>query len=348
MNALDDTRLVDFLEAVYSLERSDEEWLTQSLRALHGVCGGDRNYVGVFYDASDVEKLSVWNVCRLQNAVPELSSVWNVFWSIANPTFVRGTFRSLLFGTARKTALGYLDPLLAERERHGHGDFLYLNGLDASGIGCAVAIGSRERELSLTEKECALLERMAAHLGAAYRCRRKIDTGTSARKAPSQRLTEGAEAILDSNGRIVHAEGAARTTAARQQLRTAATWIDFARSESGRRGGMRALHEWHPLTDARWTLLDTFEENGRRYVVARENQSDLPGIDALTDRERQIVGQAALGQSNKEIAYTLGISANTVRVLMARAARRLGVRSRKELLAHSTLRGLEPEPDSKH
>jgi len=43
---------------------------------------------------------------------------------------------------------------------------------------------------------------------------------------------------------------------------------------------------------------------------------------------------ATLGMTNKQIAYALGISDATVRVLMARAAKRFGVRSRKELLAH--------------
>ena len=52
----------------------------------------------------------------------------------------------------------------------------------------------------------------------------------------------------------------------------------------------------------------------------------------LTEREHQIVALAVLGQHNKLIAYNLGISHSTVRVLMARAARKLGARSRDELI----------------
>jgi DNA-binding CsgD family transcriptional regulator len=58
----------------------------------------------------------------------------------------------------------------------------------------------------------------------------------------------------------------------------------------------------------------------------------------LTDRERQVVLQAALGFSNKQIAYALGISHSTVRVLVARAAARIGARSRAALLSHASLR----------
>ncbi len=62
-----------------------------------------------------------------------------------------------------------------------------------------------------------------------------------------------------------------------------------------------------------------------------------PSLLTLTRRERQIVAQAVLGSSNQQIAKYLGISHATVRVLMSRAANRLGVRTRKELLAHPAL-----------
>jgi len=52
----------------------------------------------------------------------------------------------------------------------------------------------------------------------------------------------------------------------------------------------------------------------------------------LTEREHQIVALAVLGQHNKLIAYNLGISHSTVRVLMARAARKLCAQSRDELI----------------
>jgi DNA-binding CsgD family transcriptional regulator len=110
--------------------------------------------------------------------------------------------------------------------------------------------------------------------------------------------------------------------------------MDAARTKGKRREGLRALDLWRPLNNARWTLVDSFEEGGRRYIVARENQAEARNFSDLTDRERQIVVHASLGMTNKQIAYALGISDATVRVLMARAAKRFGVHSRKELLAH--------------
>ena len=47
-----------------------------------------------------------------------------------------------------------------------------------------------------------------------------------------------------------------------------------------------------------------------------------------------------MGQSTKEAAYALGIADVTVRVLIRRAATKLGVRSRDSLLAHHEVRQL--------
>jgi DNA-binding NarL/FixJ family response regulator len=59
-----------------------------------------------------------------------------------------------------------------------------------------------------------------------------------------------------------------------------------------------------------------------------------------------VVVHAALGFTNKQIAYALGISNSTVRVLMARAAARIGVRTRNELLSHPSLQEIRPPTPS--
>jgi DNA-binding NarL/FixJ family response regulator len=68
----------------------------------------------------------------------------------------------------------------------------------------------------------------------------------------------------------------------------------------------------------------------------------VKGLSSLTPEmlTRQIVASAATGQSTKEIAYELGISHGTVRVLLARACARLGVASRKALLDLHLIRAL--------
>ncbi|HMJ11221.1 MAG TPA: LuxR C-terminal-related transcriptional regulator [Polyangiaceae bacterium] len=342
MSRLDESRFVQFLEAVYALEHTDEDWLTHSLRALSHICGSEHSYMGFFYDASNVEHFKAWNRCRFGTPPAELGGIWDMFTDMANADFVRSTFRCRLLGSARDV-IEYTQPLLAERQRKGYGDFFCLNALDPSGLGCLLTFGCRDREFSPRGRDAALLKRAATHLSAAYRCRRRLTSAGDEpipRSARHERVVADAEAILDTDGRFVHAEGRAQSQVARERIRNAAVAIDSARTAHRRQRGVQVLDQWHPLTSARWTLLDSFEEGGRRYIVARENQAELSGFGTLTDRERQILVHAALGLTNKEIAYTLGVSDTTVRVLLSRAAKRLGVRGRKGLLAHSALREL--------
>jgi DNA-binding CsgD family transcriptional regulator len=100
---------------------------------------------------------------------------------------------------------------------------------------------------------------------------------------------------------------------------------------SSQRRDVQAVDEWKGLIAARWTLLDVTEKDGRRYLVARQNRPRARGDKELTEREQEVVACAAMGHHNKLIAYNLGISHSTVRVLMARAAGKVG--------AHSSRRG---------
>ena len=89
---------------------------------------------------------------------------------------------------------------------------------------------------------------------------------------------------------------------------------------------------WRALVHGRWTLVDAFESDGKQFIVARQNQPPTFEIADLSARERHVLAFLALGQTNKHIAYELGISASTVGVLLHRAAQKLGCHSRAELL----------------
>ena len=53
----------------------------------------------------------------------------------------------------------------------------------------------------------------------------------------------------------------------------------------------------------------------------------------LSEREHQVMTQVHLGHSDKEIAYELGLSVSTVRVLIHRAMQKLGAENRRDALA---------------
>jgi DNA-binding CsgD family transcriptional regulator len=66
--------------------------------------------------------------------------------------------------------------------------------------------------------------------------------------------------------------------------------------------------------------------------VARDDHPMVCGLLAITKAERRVVTAAVAGLTTKEIAYGFGIADTTVRVLLMRAARRCGTRSRRDLL----------------
>ena len=71
--------------------------------------------------------------------------------------------------------------------------------------------------------------------------------------------------------------------------------------------------------------------------MARRNDVADAGRAELSPRELQAVAFAALGHNNKLIAYEMGIAAETVRVLLHRAARKLDAHDRDELILRARL-----------
>ncbi|MFO0735446.1 MAG: LuxR C-terminal-related transcriptional regulator [Labilithrix sp.] len=93
-----------------------------------------------------------------------------------------------------------------------------------------------------------------------------------------------------------------------------------------------ALRAWRGLLAGRWSLVDQFDRAGRRFLVARPTEPTEQAAAALSAREQQVVVYASLAQSNKAIALELGLSEATVSEHLHAAARKLGVRSRLELV----------------
>lgn len=95
----------------------------------------------------------------------------------------------------------------------------------------------------------------------------------------------------------------------------------------------QAAPVWTELALGRWTELDAFDRSGERFLVARRADDAPPTERApLSAREREIVELAAVGRSNKVIAFDLGIAPSTVAGHLTKAAAKLGAASRVELL----------------
>ena len=65
-----------------------------------------------------------------------------------------------------------------------------------------------------------------------------------------------------------------------------------------------------------------------------------PGLDVLTDRERQVMGLVAAGLTNTEIAERLFVSPTTAKTHVSRAMIKLGARDRAQLVVFAYETGL--------
>lgn len=171
-----------------------------------------------------------------------------------------------------------------------------------------------------------LWQRIALHLGAGCRL--------AGREATTN--AEDVEAVIEPGGALVHATGKGESRASRDLLRAAAKDMDKARTRAGRADAMAALELWRGLLAGRWSLVDHFDSDGRRFILARRNDPDLPEPEALSRRQRQVVFYASVGWSNKEIGYALGLAENTVSAHLTRSLEKLGIANRAALVRIST------------
>lgn len=79
---------------------------------------------------------------------------------------------------------------------------------------------------------------------------------------------------------------------------------------------------------------DALDASGARAAaMARADEGPhLPGAEALTPREREVLGLISGGQSNKEAGRLLGISPRTIEVHRARIMEKLGAKNAADLV----------------
>jgi DNA-binding NarL/FixJ family response regulator len=92
-----------------------------------------------------------------------------------------------------------------------------------------------------------------------------------------------------------------------------------------------AARAWQGLVEGGFSLVDQFDHDGKRYVVARRNER-WGRVATLTQREEHIVALAAAGHSNKRIALELGVCTSTVALHLGNAAAKFGVEGRVAII----------------
>ena len=205
-------------------------------------------------------------------------------------------------------------------------ELLYFINHHIDDLGATYIVGSRDKPGLLHARERMQFQRLSAHIKAGLRLRRRL--GEMMHGAP--RVSEGG-AVLDADAKVVHAEGDARDDDARQALERRAREIDRARARDHGRDE-HALEVWQGLISGRWSLVERFDSDGKRFMLAHKNEEDVIDPRGLTALEIRAASLAVRGYSDKLIAYHLGVAESTASVQLASALRKLSLRSRVELV----------------
>jgi DNA-binding CsgD family transcriptional regulator len=200
--------------------------------------------------------------------------------------------------------------------------------------------------ISLTQHARARWQRIAVHVEAGHRLRRRLGCAPELGTIPAHKLLLEANAVIDPKRFVLtHASGPARDRDTKEALREAAIRVDKARSKLRKQEGEQALEVWQGLVRGRWSLVDWFDSDGRRFIVVIPNAPGLGDPRGLTEREHQVATYVARGESGKLIGYRFGISRQRVSLLLKSAMRKLGVKTQAELVVR--MRGFERSDDAK-
>jgi DNA-binding CsgD family transcriptional regulator len=315
---------ISIVEASYDPAESEKLWLERLVDRIAPQLPSEMGVMGFLFDRHAPSQ-SLISDCVATGAVAAFSGIVAALYS-QMPDEQR---RFLLSGSPPIATLSSLSGMRAGLSLEsvgvgemtaqiGFSDTAVLCATDPSGQGCAIGT-LLQREFRFSRAATLAWARVAAHIAAGLRLQRGV-----------ARLRQ--DAILQPSGKLEDASPAAQAPAAREALRQAARAMDRARSRVRHKEPEHALAMWRALVNGRWSLIDRFESDGRRYVVAVQNSPASPDPRGLTESERLVASYAGLGYPNKVIGYALGISEGTVAALLARAKRKLRVTSRAELV----------------
>ena len=175
------------------------------------------------------------------------------------------------------------------------------------------------RKPSYTRSQIRRFQRVGIHVSAGYRATKRR-----------------AAAILSATGKLLHPEEDAQSADTHDALRRRVISLDRARARAARRADDGHTDEllavWKGLLDGEWSLVDRFDTDGKRFVLAKRNAPRVAIPGQLTPGEKLVVALAAQSYTTTNIAYALGLSQATVSTQLHDALPKLGLKTRADLI----------------
>jgi DNA-binding NarL/FixJ family response regulator len=304
----------EVLDAVYRMDGSWPDWMER----VHSTLGS----------LVDLGQGTLLTLVDLSSDRPRLSAVRNRGAHPLHSLVLRLSFR-LVGGKLREAFFNgrYLD---SSSGYYVEGDFDTLEksarpmgARDAAGF-CVndgvnrglMVVAPSAQTICWSPSYLSTVRGLGPHVSAGLRLRRAVETCSLDGPA--------AEAVFETDGRCQKVTGMAREPEAIASLREAVL-RGTADNATHMTDGTEAL------LSGRWSLVDRFDSDRRRYLVAYRNPAGVIDPRQLSAREREVAALAALGMLNKEIASDLGLTMATTAMVIATILTKLGLKSRSEL-----------------
>ncbi len=336
----DKSTAIDIAEAAYSLEVDTQQWLPQLLEAGKGMFDLGSGVAASLAAGASPDGQPLIVQMTPGTAGPGVLAGLLQSAHELGAEMVQQTSEALAGGVSVFSECRTRWPKLYDVicRNTGCKDFVNLWAFDPDLHGTNIVMPSKEL-VDLSGKARGQWLMLAVHITAGNRIRRRLrqqDSATGIR--PTDFPLDG-EALIDpARFSVSEATGGAKNRSSLERIREAAMRVDRARGRLRKSNPDEALEIWHGLVRGRWSLVDWFDTDGRRFVLAKPNAPDLGDPRGLSVSEAQVATYAARGESGKIIGYRFGISPQRVSVLLKSAMRKLGVKTQAQLVER--MRGL--------
>lgn len=316
--------VIDVVRLAYRFDLGEQEWLDTLAESLAALVPGDGTLVYTFDATVPCNGVAIgqWSGRGVEAQFIDATLALNqrstedetrLFY---HSGIVTGTVSSMLDAISD-------DPARNERFAATVGSLgvadswgLTASSPDHRGIVVNSPLKSRR---SLGRRETEVWRCVGVHIASGYRLRRRVSDGSGK-----------ADAVVAPNGAMLDEEPGAGASSARERIARHVREVErYARCTGDT---LDAVAVWKGLVEGRWSLAHRHDSDGRRYYLLHENRCSLPPVHRLSEREHQVVAHVAQGDSNRWVAYQLGLSPGTVAVQLRRAMRKMGITSRSELI----------------
>jgi DNA-binding CsgD family transcriptional regulator len=316
----------DVLESVYDLDRSDHEWMRRITSRLDAYMGGGFGTVGSLFEIGESVQMPVVSSHEIEDR--QFSAYQNFIAAGDDGKVDLSRFARIYPQRGMQTSDVGLFTVSANAARPKVWEFFQHEyggqGVDASVLTATVddafiSFSAAQTELSVVDararKRWVALQR---HVTAVLKLRRQL------RRVE---FDEEDAAWFDPDGDCLD-RGPCADAGVRQRLRHLVRARDRNRCERTQHQRVEIQDYWSNVLAGKWALLDRFDSDGKRFVIAVPIHRAGDRLRGLSKRQREVVELLGDGLSNKAIAYELGISTTSVGSHLNNIYAKLGVQDR--------------------